>query len=427
MADHHHHHGQKCCSSGHSQQDERILDEHLDAAGQSLRRALKISFSILKIIIIILLVVFACSGIFQVQQDEEAILLHFGEIKGPVLKPGIEFAFPEPIDEIIRIPVKRELSVPIDSFWYYESERDKLNPIKRKVTKPLDPLIDGYCLTRNDSLEGMIGTDYNIVHSAWTITYKIDSPKDFFENVYIRDRRPGEDMLEAATDTLNPLIRSLASNAIVRTMVKYSIDEAVKSETKIASGVKRILQDKLDRVQCGIKIGDVRASRIVWPRQVDEAFQASSKARQESERIRIDASSYKEKLLTDTGGSGAEVILDQLKQSGLSQAQQEKLVAKLSGQVQSEISEARLYRTKVVEDAKANAEYMQKLLPEYRKNPELVLQKIYQDAIEQVLADADEKIFMQTRKGLPDEIRLMLNRDPNIKKEKAKQKNNARQ
>jgi len=102
------------------------------------------------------------------------------------------------------------------------------------------------------------------------------------------------------------------------------------------------------------------------------------------------------------------------------------LVTKLSGQVQSEISEARLYRTKVVEDAKANAEYMQKLLPEYRKNPELVLQKIYQDAIEQVLADADEKIFMQTREGLPDEIRLLLNRDPNIKKDNAKQKNNAR-
>ncbi|MHC4771195.1 MAG: SPFH domain-containing protein, partial [Planctomycetota bacterium] len=174
------------------------------------------------------------------------------------------------------------------------------------------------------------------------------------------------------------------------------------------------------------KIGDVRASRIVWPRQVDEAFQASSKARQESEQIRIDASSYREKLLTDTGGSGAEDILERLKQPGLSQSEQEELVANLSGQVQTEISEARLYRTKVVEDAKANAEYMQKLLPEYRKNPELVLQKIYQDAIEQVLANADEKIFMQTREGLPDEIRLMLNRDPNIKKNKAKQKNNAR-
>ena len=393
------------------------MDEQLDAAGQSLRRALKTSFMILKVIIVVLLTVFACSGIFQVQQDEKAILLQFGEIKGPVLDPGIEFAFPEPINEIIRIPVKRELSIPIDSFWYYESPQEKLNPVKRTVTKPLDPLEDGYCLTRNESLEGMVGTDYNIVHSAWTVTYKIKSPKEFFENVYIRDRKPGEDMLEAAADTLNPLIRSLASNAIVRTMVNYTIDEAVKSEAKIAGDVKRILQNKLDQIQCGIKVGDVRASRIVWPRQVDEAFQASSKARQESERIRVEASSYKEMLLTNTGGSGAEDILEQLKQPGLSQPQQEQLVAKLSGQVQSEISEARLYRTRVVEEAKANAEYLQKILPEYRKNPELVLQKIYQDAIEQVLADADEKIFMQTREGLPDEIRLMLNRDPNIKKD----------
>ncbi|MHC5139754.1 MAG: SPFH domain-containing protein, partial [Planctomycetota bacterium] len=264
MADHHHHHGSGCCSSsGPSEQNERILDEQLDAAGQSLRRALKMSFTILKGIIAVLLVVFACSGIFQVQQDEEAILLQFGKIKGPVIKPGIKFAFPEPINEIIRIPVQRELSIPIESFWYYETPEEKLREFKRQVTGPLDPLKDGYCLTRNDNVEGMSGTDYNIVHSAWTITYKISSPKLFFENVYIRSRKPGEDLLEAAADTLNPLLESLASNAIVRTMVQYSIDEAVKNNVKIAEDVKYILQDKLDQVGCGIQIGDVRASQIV--------------------------------------------------------------------------------------------------------------------------------------------------------------------
>jgi membrane protease subunit HflK len=266
----------------------------------------------------------------------------------------------------------------------------------------------------------MEGTDYNIVHSAWTITYKIDSPRHFFENMYIRDRQPGEDLLEAAADTLEPLLKSLASNAIVQTMVKYSIDDAIKSEFGINNDVKAILQKKLDQVQCGIEVKDVR-SRIVCPRQVDEAFQASSKARQESEQTRIDAASYMDKLLTDTGGSNAEQILEKLKQPELTKAQQEALVSKLSGQVQTTISEARLYRTKVVEDAKANADYLKKLLPEYRKNPDLVLQKIYQDAIEQVLANADEKIFIQTRKGLPDEIRFMLNRDPNLKKEKKKE------
>ncbi|MHC5199025.1 MAG: SPFH domain-containing protein, partial [Planctomycetota bacterium] len=198
-----------------------------------------------------------------------------------------------------------------------------------------------------------------------------------------------------------------------------------KNNVKIAEDVKYILQDKLDQVGCGIQIGDVRASQIVWPRQVDQAFQASSKARQESDQIKTDAASYKEQLLTDTGGSDAETILDQIKQPGLSQEKQFELVGELSGQVRTEISEANLYRTTVVEDAKASAEYLRRLLPEYRKNQELVLQKIYQDAIEQVLAGADEKIFIQTREGMADEIRVLLNRDPNINKGKAKQ-NNAR-
>ena len=417
----HHHHTEDVI------QQERIVREELDAAGQSLTRALQVSFAILKGIIIVLLIVFAFSGIFQVEQDEQALLLRFGKIQGPaedpVLKPGIKFAFPQPINEVIRIPVKRELSIPIDTFWYYETEQEKLSPVKRVVTGPLDPVIDGYTLTRNDSIEGFAGTDYNIVHSMWTINYKIDSPKHFFENVYIRDRQPGEDLLEAAADTLNPMLESLASNAIVRTMVEYSIDEAIKSEGRIADDVQTVLQDKLDAVQCGIKVVDVRAGRIVWPRQVDAAFQASNNARQESDKIKTDASSYKDKLLTDTGGPEAEAVLEELKQPTISRQRQDELVDKLSGQVQSQISEARLYRTEVVENAKANAEYLMKLLPEYEKNPELVLQEIYLDAVEQVLTNADEKILMQTREGLPDEIRLLINRNPNIKKEQAQNQN----
>ena len=59
------------------------------------------------------------------------------------------------------------------------------------------------------------------------------------------------------------------------------------------------------------------------------------------------------------------------------------------------ISEARAYRTTVVSDAKANAEYLTQLLPQYREYPELVLQRIYQDAVEEVLANAEEKFIMQ--------------------------------
>ncbi len=423
MADHHHHH-QRCSHESPEEQD-RLLAEQLDEAGKSLTGALRVSFNILKLFMFVLLLLFVFSGIFQVQSDEQALLLLFGKIQGsaenPVIEPGFEMAFPEPFNEVIRIPVQRVQTIDIDSFWYAETDAEKMNPnLKRTVTGPLDPLTDGYCLTRNDSLEGMEGTDYNIVHSKWTLSYKIYSPVLFFQNVFMRNQEPGEDFLEAAADTVEPLLESLASNAIVNTMVHYTIDEAIKSETGIADNVREELQRRLDQVQSGIKVVDIR-NRITWPRQVDDAFQASSGARQKSDQTWVEALSYKEKILTDTGGPNAESVLEKLKKPDMTQAEQEQLVAQLAGQVQSKISEARAYRTTVVEDAKANAEYLKNLLPEYQKRPELVLQKLYQDAIEEVLENADEKIIIQpSGDGKPREIRILINRDPAIKKQKAK-------
>ena len=427
MADHHHHN--HCCSSGKSDpQDERVFQEQLDTAGKSLTQALQVSFTILKLIMIAVVILFLLSGIVQIQPGEQALRLQFGRIQGAaedlLLKPGIHFAFPEPIHEIVRIPVEKVQTLQIGSFWYYETPQEKLNPQqKRQVRGPLDPVVDGYCLTGNESLTGVEGTDYNIVHSKWTLTYKIGSPVRFFENVYMRNREPGEDFLDAAVETIEPMLESLASGAIVKTMLHYDIDRAIKSEDSISNKVVEMLQAQLDEIESGITVEAVQADQIIWPRQVDAAFQDSTKARQESEQMRVDARAYKEKLLTDTGGPQAEAILEQLKQSDLSQEAQIELVAGLSGQVQSAISGARAYRTTVVSDAKANAEYLMQLLPQYREYPDLVLQRIYQDAVEEVLANADEKFIMQrSEDGKPVEFRFLMNRDPNVQKQKTQEK-----
>ena len=417
-----------CSHGGEPPQDvsenpQVAASQELDAAGRSLTSALRVSFSILKVIMVLLVFLFAISGVFRVQPDEEAMVLQFGRFSGEgesrVLHPGLHFAFPEPISEVIRIPVQRVQTLDVESFWYFETEQEKLarNNPQMVVTGPLNPLRDGYCLTRNDTETGLAGTDYNIVHSRWTVTYKIKSPVDFFESMYIRLRNPGEDFLEAAAETVTPMLNSLASNAVVATMVKYSIDDAVRSKADIAVEVKNTLQRKLDEIGSGIIIDAVRADRIVWPRQVDEAFQASNRARQESEQARIDASSFKDRVLADTGGPNAEKVLDTITQGNLTQQEQEEQVAQLAGQTQTLISESRAYRTRVVEEAKANAEYLKNLLPEYRKRPELVLQKIYQDAVQEVLAGADEKIFVQPSPGGKSrEIRVLINRDPQIKR-----------
>jgi hypothetical protein len=46
----------------------------------------------------------------------------------------------------------------------------------------------------------------------------------------------------------------------------------------------------------------------------------------------------------------------------------------------------------------------------------LVIQKIYQDAIEEVLNNADEKMIIQPTEGSKSkEVRIMLGRDPALK------------
>jgi hypothetical protein len=76
----------------------------------------------------------------------------------------------------------------------------------------------------------------------------------------------------------------------------------------------------------------------------------------------------------------------------------------------------------VEKDAEANADYLKSLLPEYQQRPKLVIQKLYLDAVEEILANADEKFFIQTSEAAKDkEIRIQLNADPLIKSKKIRE------
>ena len=57
---------------------------HLDAAGKSLADALRLSFTILKVIMVVLVILFLTSGIFRVQEDENALVLPAPARRSPV-------------------------------------------------------------------------------------------------------------------------------------------------------------------------------------------------------------------------------------------------------------------------------------------------------------------------------------------------------
>ena len=377
---------------------EKSVGDDLDAAGKSLSEALRISFVVLKIIMIVLVVAFLASGFKTVGSDKQALVLRFGKIRGVgeerVLGPGLHWIFPYPIDEMVKITVGKKVNLAVNSFWYFQTKPEMLSGGKGRIRPddPLKPIQDGYSITRsekqNEAVAGSDGSDYSIVHSKWQLTYQIAEPELFFKNVYVEEIKPGEIYFDVIKDNVEPLLQKLFEGAVVTAMVDYTVDDVMFDQIAALTGhVKRLLQKNLETIESGIEVVEVQLTDKTWPRQVDEAFQAAHTASQDSQQAIREARTYAASTLIEA-----------------------------ASEAQEKIAEARAYRTKVVATARADAEYLREILPEYRKHPKLVIQTIYQDAIEYVLNNTDEKIIIQPAEGAKDrEIRIHLSRDRTLK------------
>jgi len=436
----------------HSHIPEKPVADELDAAGKSLSEALRLSFIILKVIMIVLVIAFLASGFKTVGSDEQALVLRFGKIQGigeeRLLGPGLHWIWPYPIDEIVKIPVERAIHLPVDSFWYHESAQERISGQTRiRPGDPLKPLEDGYCLTRGEqqvsaasiseiveeSTElsqvddssrqqldpGNEGSDYNIVHTKWQLTYKIDNPERFFKNLQVRDVKPGENYYDVVTKEMSPFLTSLFEDAVVQTMVNYTIDQAISSRDRIPRDVAAFLQNKLDAIESGIRVISVQLTNSVYPPQVKAAFEASTLASQQRDKVRSKAQEDAYNILSRAAGPVARKLYDALHNENTSEEEKEYLWTQISGTAKEKLSDARIYATKVVKDAEASADYLKRLLPEYRQRPELVVQRLYLDAIEKVINNAVEKFFVQSTQGTKGkEIRVLINKDQLLKSKK---------
>lgn len=410
--------------------DRTPLDQQLQQQGYKyLSNALKVSFTLLKIIMIVLIIIFLASGFRTIGPDERALVLRFGKIRGAgenrLLQPGYKLLFPYPIHEVVKIPVEKKIDLAVNTFWYYqkpgeEMTEDVTTPVR--VPPALDPLSDGYNILRGQKQKAFASSgasDYNIAHSKWVLTYQITNPERFYKNILVNEKlQAGQNYADTIEQSVAPVLRDIVADGVVTAMVNYTIEEALSGKVSaVIEHVRRLAQNKLDETESGIRIVSLQRTSFTWPRQVDKAFQAAHKATNTKEKTITEAKLYAEKTLNETAGPVAEEFVRFFEDSNTPGDRLAGLWSQLAGEAQEKIALAMAYRTQVVENAKANAEYLTRVLPQYRKRPKLVLQKIYQDAIERVLGGVDEKMIIQPTQG-PNgaEIRIQINRDPTLKK-----------
>jgi modulator of FtsH protease HflK len=343
----------------------------VDAGSQALAEALRSSFSIVKVVMVLLVGVFLASGLFTVGPGQRAIILRFGKPQGEgekaLLLPGPHWSFPFPIDEhrIVSIGGLQQVSSTVG--WYAVTPEQILAGIEPPAYGPLNPIADGYVMT----------ADANIVHSRATLTYRIKDPIRYvfsFVN---------------ASNT----VQSLLDNALLHAAASFNVDDALTRDVAgFQDDVRRRVTQLLNLQDLGISVEQC-AVRSSPPRQLKDAFASVLKAEVMRSKVLDEARSY-ENQVTNKAGADAESLVN-LAQSD---------------------------RARLTNDIAAQACRFDEILPQYQQHPELFTQQRLTETLGRVLTNAQDKIFVtDAMNGKTKQLRLLLNREaPKLKTEEGK-------
>ena len=332
-----------------------------DAGSQALSEALHSSFVIVKVLMIALVVVFFASGFFTVGTQEKGLILRFGRPVGEgekaLLGPGPHWAFPAPIDEVVKIPIGQVQTVASSIGWYGTTSVKEAAGTEPEAGPSLNPAIDGYLLTG----------DQNIIHVRGALLYRISEP----------GLRFAFDFADASN-----LVQNAFNNALLYAAANLSVDNALKDIAGFREKVSAHLQALIAQQQLGVVVDRIDLQPIP-PRRLKPDF----------EKV-LAALVNRDNVLNQAHRAENQTI---------SRARTEAAVRINSGITES---------NSLVQSVSAEAQRFTELLPAYRRNPELFMRQRQLDTLQRVWANAEDKrVLPRASGGRPIDLRLQLGRD----------------
>lgn len=192
----------------------------------------------------------------------------------------------------------------------------------------------------------MLTQDLNIVEVDLSVQYTIASAEDFVLNI-----RDPETSLQEATDSA---LRHEVGAAEMHEVL-------TEGRSELAAQVELRLQEYLDNYGAGISVRTVNVQETTPPQEVQSAFDDVNRAREDEERLKNEAQAYANGIIPEARGAAQRVI-----------------------------EEANGYREQVVSQAKGEANRFEKLLTEYKKAPAVTRERLYIDAIQEVMANSSK-------------------------------------
>jgi membrane protease subunit HflK len=383
-----------------------LLREAMDPANQSLRDALRLSFRVLQVVILVLIVLFIFSGFQTVREGESGVMLRWGrilEVGGkPALEPGPKFSkLPYPAGEFVLFPDRNRWVDLGDAFWPRIAPGRTFEEAVQNasVNTFLRPGRDGVLLTR----------DGDIAHMRLRAQYEIDDTVGFVKSVANDSADPKE--IDA-----DRLVRLALERATVHTAAKLTLTQLVDFSDEDKEALKEEAQRLLDDVGAGIRIVQIELPVDPTPAlAIRKAFGDLQETRTEAERRIENARQEANKTLIAAAGEKYEGILALIEQyeNALAlndEAGAEALLGRINGRLEEErsgdvaeiIDFARAYRSTVESTLGNEARRFAGLLPAYRENPALVAWQLWSEAYEDVLGHEDVEIIY-----VPDKVAMV--------------------
>jgi membrane protease subunit HflK len=265
------------------------------------------------LIVAVVVGIWVASGFYLVGAAEKAVITRFGHFER-IAGEGPNYQLPWPIESRQVVNTQEVLSI---------TDRSRM-------------------LTQDAAL-----VDINIA-----VQYRRADPRAFVFNIV----DPQATLAEASESAIREIIGQTSLDLVLE-----------QGRQEIALKTRALIQHTLDSYHAGIEVIGVNLQDVAVPEQVAPSQKDAIKAREDKDRLRVEAETYSNDILPKARGTAERQLLD-----------------------------AEAYRQQIVAEAEGESSRFAQLLVSYEKAPALTRQRLYVETMEDVLGHGG-KVFVDAK------------------------------
>ena len=286
--------------------------------------------------LILLIVVWAFSGLYRVLPDEQGVVLRFGKFTSTT-QPGLNYHIPYPIETVLTPKVTKVNR--IDIGFRSASDSGRTSGIG-------DVSEESLMLTGDENIVNIDFSVFWVIKDAGKYLFKIQSPVI--------------------------TVKAAAETAMREVIAKSKLQSILtEGRSKIEIETQEIAQSLLDEYESGIQLTQVQTQKADPPDEVIDAFRDVQAARADMERSKNEAEAYANDVIPRARGDAAKIL-----------------------------QEAEAYKKQVVAAAEGEASRFVAIYNEYAKAKQVTQERMYLETMEKVLADIDKVIIDRKAGGV---------------------------